>query len=67
MTHQTIQRRLEALEAKEAPEIVYIWRGCGESGEEAIKRQTVSADQDVVVCSWEDETAISSKIKEKTV
>ena len=32
MTHQTIKRRLEALEAKEAPQVVYIWRGTSDSG-----------------------------------
>ena len=36
MTHQTIQRRLEALEAKEAPPVAYVWRECGESEEAAI-------------------------------
>lgn len=45
MPHQTIQRQQEALEAKEAPEVVYVWRGWGESAEEAIKRQTVKSMQ----------------------
>ena len=67
MTHQTIHRRLEALEARQAPPVAYVWREAGESEEAAIKRQTVKPGQDVVVCLWEDEAAIPSKIKEKVV
>jgi len=52
--HQTIKRRLEALEAKEAPQVVYIWRECGESEAAAIKREGVKPGQDVVVFSWQD-------------
>ena len=51
-THQTIKRRLEVLEARQAPETVYIWREAGESAEAAIRRQSVNPGQDVVVCSW---------------
>ena len=61
----SIQPWLEALEERQAPPVVYVWRECGESGKEAIKRQTVKPGQDVVVLSWEDEAAIPSKIKEK--
>ena len=53
-THQTIKRRIEALEARQAPETVYIWREAGESAEAAIKRQTVKPGQNVVVVSWRD-------------
>ena len=48
----TIQRRLEALEAKQAPTVVYIWRETGESVAAAIKRRSIKPDQDVVVYSW---------------
>ena len=65
MTHQTIQRRLEALEARQAPKIVYVWSECGESEAAALKRQTVNPGHDVVLLSWEDETAIPSRIGEK--
>ncbi len=51
--HQTIKRRLDALEAKEAPP-VYIWRACGESEAEAIKREGVKPGQNVVFFSWQD-------------
>ena len=53
MIHQTIKRRIEALEAKEAPP-VYIWRGCGESEAAAIKRVGVKPGQNVVFISWQD-------------
>ena len=53
MIHQTIKRRIEALEAKEAPP-VYIWRECGESEAEAIKRAGVKPGQDVVFITWQD-------------
>ena len=58
MTHQTIKRRLEALEAKEAPPIVFVWRECGESEAEAIQRAGVKPGQNVVVLSWQDEELI---------
>ena len=54
VTHQTIKRRLEALEAKEAPPIVYIWCDYGESEAAAIKREGVKPRQNVFVCSWQD-------------
>lgn len=54
MTNQTIKRRLEALEAKEAPPIVFVWRECGESEAEAIQRAGVKPGQDVVFFSWQD-------------
>ena len=54
MIHQTIKRRIEALEAREAPPPVYIWRACGESEAEAMKREGVKPGQDVVVFSWQD-------------
>ena len=54
MTHQTIKSRLEALEAKEAPPIVYIWCEYGESEAEALKREGVKPGQNVFVCSWQD-------------
>ena len=53
MIHQTIKRRLEALEARKAPP-VYIWRACGESEAEAIKREGVKPGQNVVFFSWQD-------------
>jgi hypothetical protein len=52
--HQTIKRRIEALEAREAPPVVYIWRECGESEAEAMKREGVKPGQNVVVFSWQD-------------
>ncbi len=52
--HQTIKRRIEALEAKEAPPVVYIWRACGESEAAAIKRKGVKPRQNVVFISWQD-------------
>ena len=55
MIHQTIKRRLEALEAREAPPVVYIWRECGESETAAIKREGVKPGQNVVFFSWQDE------------
>ena len=55
-THQTIKRRLEALEARQAPPVAYVWRECGESEEAAIKRQTVKPGHDVVVLSWRELT-----------
>ena len=54
MIHQTIKRRIEALEAREAPPTAYIWRACGESEAEAMKREGVKPGQDVVVFSWQD-------------
>ena len=54
MTLQTIKSRLEALEAREAPPVVYIWRACGESEAVAIKREGVKPGQDVVFFSWQD-------------
>lgn len=54
MIHQTIKRRIEALEAREAPPVVYIWRECGESEAEAMKREGVKPGQNVVVFSWQD-------------
>ena len=54
MTHQTIKRRLDALEAKEAPPVVYVWRGCGESEAAALKRKGVKPGQPVVFISWQD-------------
>jgi len=56
--HQTIKRRLEALEAKEAPQVVYIWRECGESEAEAIQRAGVKPGQNVVFISWQDEALV---------
>jgi len=53
--HQTIKRRIEALEAREAPPVVYIWRECGESEAAAIKREGVKLGQKVVFFSWQDE------------
>lgn len=53
MIHQTIKRRLDALEAKEVPP-VYIWRECGESEAEAIQLAGVKPGQDVVFISWQD-------------
>ena len=58
MIHQTIKRRLEALEAKEAPPIVYIWRECGESEAAALKRKGVKPGQPVVFISWQDEALV---------
>ena len=55
MIYQTIKRRLEALEAKEAPPIVFVWLACGESEAEALKREGVKPGQTVVVLSWQDE------------
>ena len=54
MIHQTIKRRLEALEAKEAPPIVFVWLACGESEAAALKREGVKPGQNVVVLSWQD-------------
>ena len=54
MINQTIKRRIEALEAREAPPVVYIWRECGESEAEAMKREGVKPGQNVVVFSWQD-------------
>ena len=54
VTHQTIKSRLEALEAREAPPVVYIWRECGESEAAAIKREGVKPGQNVVFFSWQD-------------
>lgn len=54
MTNQTIKRRLDALEAKEAPPIVFVWRECGESEAEAIQREGVKPGQNVVVSCWQD-------------
>ena len=54
MIHQTIKRRIEALEAREAPPVVYIWRECGESEAAAMKREGVKPGQNVVVFSWQD-------------
>ena len=53
-THLTIKRRLEALEAKEAPPIVFVWLACGESEAAALKREGVKPGQNVVVLSWQD-------------
>jgi len=58
VTIQTIKSRLEALEAKEAPLVVYIWRECGESEAAAIKREGVKPRQKVVFFSWQDGGAI---------
>ena len=58
MIHQTIKRRLEALEAKEAPPIVLVWRECGESEAEAIQREGVKPGQNVVFISWQDEALV---------
>ena len=58
MIHQTIKRRLEALEAREAPPVVYIWRECGESETAAIKREGVKPGQKVVFFSWQDEALV---------
>ena len=52
--HQTIKRRIEALEAKEAPPIVFVWRECGESEAAALKRVGVKPGQNVVFISWQD-------------
>jgi len=54
VTLQTIKSRLEALEAKEAPPIVYIWCECGEGEAAAIKREGVKLGQNVVFFSWQD-------------
>jgi len=58
VTHQTIKSRLEALEAREASPVVYIWRDCGESEAAAIKREGVKPGQDVVFFSWQDEALV---------
>ena len=58
MTLQTIKSRLEALEAKEASPVVYIWRDCGESEAAAIKREGVKPGQKVVFFSWQDEALV---------
>ena len=58
MIHQTIKRRIEALEAKEAPPIVFVWRECGESEAASLKRKGVKPGQNVVVLSWQDEELI---------
>ena len=52
MRPKTIQRRVEALEAKQAPAVAYIWRETGESVAAAIKRRGIKPDQHVVVYSW---------------
>ncbi|MDA1118700.1 MAG: hypothetical protein O2979_12025 [Proteobacteria bacterium] len=49
------------------PPVAYIWREVGESEQAAIKREGIKPGQDVVVCSWEEETAIPSRIGEKVV
>ena len=54
MIHPTIKRRLDALEAKEAPPIVFVWRECGESEAAALKRKGVKPGQNVVFISWQD-------------
>ena len=54
MTYQAIKSRLEALEAKEAPPIVFVWRKCGESEAAALKRKGVKPGQNVVFFSWQD-------------
>ena len=54
VTHKAIKSRLEALEAREAPPVVYIWRECGESETAAIKREGVKPGQDIVFFSWQD-------------
>ena len=54
VTLQTIKSRLEALEARDAPPVVYIWRDCGESEAAAIKREGVKLGQNVVFFSWQD-------------
>ena len=51
--HQTIKRRLDALETKEAPP-AYVWRGRGESAAAAIERVGVKPGQNVVFISWQD-------------
>ena len=52
--HQTIKSRLAALEAKEAPPVVYVWRECGESEAAALKRMGVKPGQNIVFISWLD-------------
>ena len=49
-----MKRRLEALEAKEAPPIVFVWLACGESEAEALKREGVKPGQNVFVFFWQD-------------
>ena len=55
MRFRAIQRRVEALEAKQvAPVAYYVWLETGESVAAAIKRRGIKPDQDVVVYSWEE-------------
>ena len=56
--NQTIKRRIEALEAKEAPPIVFVWRECGESEAAALKRKGVKPGQNFVFISWQDEALV---------
>ena len=54
MTHQTLHRRLEALEARQAPPVAYVWREAGESEEEAIKLEGIKSSESVVFFTWHD-------------
>ncbi len=54
VTNQSIKNRLEALEARETPPVLYIWRECGESAAAATKREGVKAGRNVVVYYWRD-------------
>ena len=54
VTNQTIKNQLEALEAREAPPVIYIWRECGESEAAATMRERVKAGRNVVVYYWWD-------------
>ena len=54
MTHRTIQRRLEALEARQVPPVAYVWRERGESEEAATKREGIKSSEGVVFFTWHD-------------
>ena len=47
-----VQRRIEALEARQSQALGWVWRREGETPDDAKKRGGFSPDDDVIVFSW---------------
>lgn len=47
-----VQRRIEALEARQPQALGWVWRREGETADEAKQRAGFSPDDDVITFSW---------------
>lgn len=55
-----VQRRIEALEARQIQAPAWVWRREGETADEAKARAGFSPDDDVIVFSWASSPSIGA-------